>query len=528
MLKREQLIPIWMESPLPKFNRLLSDVQTDVCVVGAGVAGLSSAYQLLKAGRRVVVIDGSFIGGTQTLRTTAHLSNVLDEGFANLIEMHGVEGAKLAIESHGDAIDEIERIVRSEKIECDFERVSGYLFCSEEEDKGHLEHEYTAAQQLGIVVDRLIDPDFLPFPVDKCLQFPRQAQLDPAKYMAGLAECVKRLGGLIYANTHASTIEGGLQAKVVTTDNHVITASSIIVASNTPVNNLFAIHTKQASYRTYAIAFEIPRNCYKPVLIWDTADPYHYVRVHQGSRSNHDFLIVGGEDHKTGQADDMADRYNNLETWARNRFPEVRKTAYQWSGQVIEPSDGLGYIGRNPLDSDNVYIITGDSGHGWTHSTIGSIILKDLVLGAANKYSKLYDPNRINFNFHSLGEFAQENLNTALCYDQWLTPGTASSIEEIKPGEGAIIREGLRKIAAYKDLDGEVHACSAVCTHLSGIVSWNSSEKTWDCPCHGARFDRHGKVVNGPANSDLTPLVASQIENMRGPFLRGAIIESSM
>lgn len=272
-----------------------------------------------------------------------------------------------------------------------------------------------------------------------------------------------------------------------------------------------AIHTKQAPYLTYAIGAPVPRGSLVKGLYWDTLDPYHYVRLQSlaseepnGTRSNFgndDVLIVGGEDHKTGQATDQGERYARLEAWARERFPMMREVRFRWSGQVMETIDGLAFIGRNPMDEPNVFIVTGDSGMGMTHGTIAGILLTDLILNRENPWAALYDPSRKTLR--AAGEFAQENLNVARQYTDWLTGGDVSSPVQIQPGTGAVIRSGFTKLAVYRDPQGELHECSAVCPHLGCIVDWNDAEKTWDCPCHGSRFDRLGQVLNGPANRDL-------------------------
>jgi len=267
------------------------------------------------------------------------------------------------------------------------------------------------------------------------------------------------------------------------------------------VNDWVTIHTKQAAYRTYVIGLTVPSRTLPKALYWDTPDPYHYVRLQE--LPEHDVLIVGGEDHKTGQADDAEARFQRLEEWTRERFPAAGEVAFQWSGQVMEPTDGLAFIGRNP-GNNNTYVVTGDSGNGMTHGTIAGMLLSDLILGRLNPWEQLYDPSRVSLR--AAGEFAKENLNVVAQFADYATGGDVAHVEDIAPGTGALLRDGLSKIAAYKDSTGKVHKCSAVCPHLGCIVDWNSVEQTWDCPCHGSRFDPFGKVLNGPANQGLEPV----------------------
>src|SRR5262249_39597562 len=279
-----------------------------------------------------------------------------------------------------------------------------------------------------------------------------------------------------------------------------VTADTVVVATNSPINDRIAIHAKQAAYLTYVIGANVPRGSVEKALFWDTQDPYHYVRLVSAGET--EILLVGGEDHKTGQQDDAALRYARLESWARERFPGLREIRYRWSGQVLEPVDDVAFIGRNPLDGDNVFVTTGDSGMGLTHGTIAGMLLCDLIAGRANRWAELYDPSRKTVR--AAGRFAREASNMAWQYTDWVTPGDVASPAAIAPGAGAVLRRGLAKVAAYRDLEGALHELSATCPHLGGVVSWNSAEHTWDCPCHGSRFDRHGRVLTGPANSDLS------------------------
>jgi Rieske Fe-S protein len=283
----------------------------------------------------------------------------------------------------------------------------------------------------------------------------------------------------------------------------VVRADALVVATNTPVNDRMTIHTKQFPFRTYVVAFQVPAGAIPLALYWDTADPYHYVRLARLDNGQ-ELLIVGGEDHKTGQGHDEPGCFARLEAWARERFAEAGEVQYRWSGQVMEPMDGLAFIGRNPGDEENVYIANGDSGHGMTHGTIAGMLLTDLITGhEAGPWAKLYDPARRYLRAST--RFVRENVNTAAQYLDWVTPGEISSATQLAPGEGAVIREGLHKLAVCKDADGRIHRHSAVCPHLGCIVHWNSAEKSWDCPCHGSRFSPQGQVINGPALGGLAP-----------------------
>jgi len=498
-------VSVWLATAgLLEPSALATNEEADVCIVGAGIAGMTTAYMLALDGRSVVVIDDGAIGSGETHHTTAHLTNALDDRYFELERLHGARGAKLAARSHTAAVDTIEEIVGRENIGCDFERVDGFLFVPPGESTDILSRELAAAQRAGIDVEYVEHVPLEFYDFGPAVRFRRQGQFHAIKYLNGLATAVTRLGGRIYGKTHARHIEGGTQPRVETTSGVQIRASEIVVATNTPVNDRVTIHTKQAPYRTYVIAARLPAGSMPHMLLWDTPDPYHYVRLQaaNGNRS-HEFLIVGGEDHKTGQADDFDERFAALEEWTRERFPMVEDIPLRWSGQVMEPVDGMAFIGRNPGEQ-HVYIATGDSGNGMTHGTVAGLLLSDLLAGRENEWATLYDPSRKSLRAGV--EFARENLNVAGQYADHVTPGDVKRVEEIPPGDGAIVRRGFRQIAAYRDESGSLHEHSAVCTHLGCIVAWNATEQSWDCPCHGSRYDKlDGHVLNGPAIVGLTP-----------------------
>lgn len=507
---------------LPNEAPLTEDAHADVCIVGAGIAGMTTAYLLSKEGKSVIVLDDGPIGGGMTGRTTAHLVNALDDRYFELERLHGEKGARLAAESHTAAIDRVEAIVRKEKIDCEFERLDGYLFVPPGDAKKILDDELDAALRAGLKLEKVERAPIDSYDTGAALRFPRQAQFHPLKYLAGLAQAIKQSGGSIYTQTHASKIEGGDQAVIETSGGAVVTADAVVVATNSPVNDLVAIHTKQAAYQTYVIGARVPRGSVNRALFWDTPDPYHYLRIEtvETGAETYDLLIVGGEDHKTGQEDDANRRFGILERWTRVRFPMIESIDYRWSGEVLEPIDGLAFIGHNPLDEPNVFIATGDSGNGMTHGTIAGILITDLIMERENKWTELYEPSRKTLR--ALPGFVSENLNVAIEYTGLVTPGEVDSVAEIEPGKGSVIRRGLKKVAVYKDDSGAVHERSAICRHLGCVVGWNTLESTWDCPCHGSRYDAYGHVIQGPANSDLPEADSAEEDGASAGRGRGA------
>ena len=471
----------------------------DVVVIGAGITGLSTAYHLLRAGRSVLVLDKGRVGSGETGRTTAHLASGLDDHYETLERMHGREGARLAAESHTTAIDSIESIMASEQIACGFARVDGYLFAASPRDVRLLEREHDAARRAGLDVS-LLDAAPLPFASGPALRFARQAQFQPLDYIEGLARAVRARGGILCTGVRVQRIEESSPVRVHVEGGGVATASAVVIATNSPINDRFAMHTKQAPYRTYAIAVQIAKGSVPRALFWDTLDPYHYVRL----AGDDDVLVVGGGDHKVGQSSAPEQSWTHLESWTRDRFASAGATLNRWSGQVWEPADGLAFIGRNPGAVRNVFLCTGDSGNGLTHGALAGLLLTDLITERSNPWSKLYDPSRKLIKPLAAREFVKENLNVALRYGEWLTPGQSSP--EVEPGHGAVVRRGLKRVAVYVDEAGVEHSCSAVCPHLGGLVSWNRAERSWDCPCHGSRFDPFGRVLTGPSRADLEPI----------------------
>src|SRR5688500_309279 len=334
---------IWMDTAdVPEYPALAGDATTDVCVIGAGIAGMTTAYLLAKEGKKVLVVDDGPIAGGETCRTTAHLTNVWDDRFYHLEEMHGKHAARLTYESHTLAIDTIERIAREENIDCDFRRVDGWLFFAEQDrarEPDLLEKELEAARSIGHTVERVARPPIPGNDVGTALRFPNQGQFHPLRYVAGLASALGRFGATIHTRTHVEGVEGGPRPKVKTADGHTITCNAVCVCTNSPISDYVVIHVKEAPYRSFVIAGPVRAASVQPGLYWDTAAPYHYVRLMTGDGGEDDYLIVGGEDHKTGQKDDAEERFRCLEEWTRERFPSLGAVEYKWSGQIMEPAD---------------------------------------------------------------------------------------------------------------------------------------------------------------------------------------------
>jgi glycine/D-amino acid oxidase-like deaminating enzyme/nitrite reductase/ring-hydroxylating ferredoxin subunit len=489
---------LWQsDAPARTGEPLAADVTADVCVVGAGIAGLTTAYLLAGEGRSVVVLEAQKeFGAAETGHTTAHLSWAIDDRFSRVSSIRGDETTRAAAHSHRDAIDLIGEIVARERIECDHFRPDGFLFPGAD-GPDVVNKEVEALDRLGLPYEKLARPPLPGFP-GPCIRFPGHAQFHPLKYTAGLAEAFRRRGGTLHTGTRAHEIEGGDPCSVRTSAGPVVTAKAVVVATNAPFDSGVVLHTKLSACTTYAVALTVPRGAVPGGLFWDTDDPYHYVRTQPGEGDT-DHLIVGGEDHRTGQADDQDERWARLGAWARGHFPGAPVT-HHWSGQVFETPDGLGLIGAAPWGR-NLYVITGDSGMGMTHGTLGGRLVANLIQGRGDPLADVYAPSRLMPK--ALLTFLKDNLNIAAQYRDWFTGGEVDSVERIPPGHGAIVRSGLTKLAVYRDKSGKVCEMSATCRHLGAVVRWNPGEQTWDCPAHGSRYSCDGKVIHGPAVDGL-------------------------
>jgi glycine/D-amino acid oxidase-like deaminating enzyme len=470
----------WMRALDARVEPLGADVQADVCVIGAGIAGLTTALLLLEAKRSVVVLERDGVAGGETGRTTAHLTFALDDRYHRLVSARGKEVARAAAQSHQDAIRTIETIASAHGIACGLERLEGNLFLPEDGEPEQLRHELRAIDELGIPGVRwseacpVGDADLGP-----SLVFGRQAQFHPLQYLSGVAAAIARLGGAIHGRSPVVAVEGEGPFRVVTAAGPAVTARAVVHATNSPLDAPKEIYARTFAYRTYAIAVPIPAGVVPRGLYWDDDAPYHYVRLVAGDRPGEELLVVGGEDHKTGQANDGAARFGNLEAWTKARFPRAGEPRFRWSGQVFETLDGLALIGRYPGKPEGVYVITGDSGMGMTHGTIGGLLVRDLVLGRVHPWESVYDPSRAP-------------LATAM-----------RVVREIAPNAAHTVASTFEK--------------GPECTHRGCTLSWNDVESSWDCPCHGSRFDATGVPIAAPAFAPVTKGMPESAPAARAP-----------
>jgi glycine/D-amino acid oxidase-like deaminating enzyme/nitrite reductase/ring-hydroxylating ferredoxin subunit len=500
---------LWMEICVaPDARPLFANERCDVVIVGAGIAGLSTAYELAQRKLSVVVIDRGRMAGGMTARTTAHLAPQCDDGMTELKKLRGVDAARLFHESHAAAIDRIEEIQETENIACDFRRLDGYLF-SNSATAEIVDREMEVMHEIGAPGERLLGVPLVASSGRPALRYPRQGTFHPLKYLAGVADACTKLGVRFYCETAVLDIREEADTVAVKTTRGLISAGRAVVTTNSPIVDRFALHTKMAPYRTYAMTFAIKRGALPDALYWDTANPYHYVRL-QSFDNRTDLVIVGGEDHKSGEANDGIERFKRLEDWIRPLVPELREVRHRWSGQVLETIDYAGFIGRNP-GNQFIFISTGDSGQGMTHGVAGSMLNAELIVNGRHRWQEVYAPDRKPLA--GAINYIKENVTALKNIAEYLGPAELSAVRELRPGEGAVIRHGLKKIAAYRERSGRLLLHSAACTHVGCHLHWNGFEACWDCPCHGSIFDIDGQPLNAPAVTELEPVNDDELQS---------------
>ena len=490
---------LWIgTTEVPHFEPLRDGTHVDVAIVGAGITGLTAAVLLKERGKRVAVIDKERIASGETGHTTAHITEAIDARYFYVARAFNKETARLVAQASRASIQQIAELVERFAIQCHLKRVPGYLYTEKRSAVAELKKEAIAAAEAGLAT-RFVEEVPLPFPTRGAVLFENQAQFHPREYLIALAKRIPGDGSFVFDTTHVTSIREG-DPCVVETEAGSITAKTVFQATNAPIVGFTALHTKDAAYRTYALAYRV-EGAHPDGLFWDTADPYHYTRWQETDRGT--YLIIGGEDHKTGQKEESEESFAALEAYAVEKFG-VRNPEYRWSGQVLDPVDGLPYIGGN----ERMYTSTGYAGQGITFGTVGGMIVADLVMGRPNPWAEIFDAHRKHMR-GAVKDYVTENVDFPRRFiaDRIFrrdVEGHATG--EVSAGEGKILSVSGKKVAVYRDEEGAVHTISPICTHLRCDVAWNGAEKSWDCPCHGSRFRPDGSVLNGPARDPLAKI----------------------
>jgi glycine/D-amino acid oxidase-like deaminating enzyme/nitrite reductase/ring-hydroxylating ferredoxin subunit len=494
--------PYWFETPLPEFPPIDRDLEVDVAIIGGGLTGITAAYLLKKAGAKVAVVERQRCASADTGHTTAHLTYVTDKRLYEIVKKFGSDPARAFWDAGAVANDEIYRIVREEKIDCEFKWVPGFLHQTLKEPASNerelLEEDARLANELGFRAEFVEKVPYANFPGVK---FYHQAKFHPRKYLAHLLKQIPGEGSYVFENSEAAEVEEKtLSLKV---NRFKVRCQYLIIATHTPLMGKTSLvqatlfQSKLALYTSYVLGCRLPAGTIPEALFWDSSDPYYYLRVDR--HEDHDYAIFGGEDCKTGQEEDPALIFQRLEKRFKSLFP-MAVVQHRWLGQVVETNDGLPFVGET---AENQFVATGFCGNGFTLGTLSAMMARDRFLKRANPWFELFDVGRKKLS-GGTWRYITENLDYPyyMLRDR-LAKAEADSTDAIKFGEGMLVKLDGKKVAAYRDEAGKLTLLSPVCTHLKCIVKWNAVDKTWDCPCHGSRFKPTGEVFSGPAEEPL-------------------------
>ncbi|KAH0299873.1 FAD dependent oxidoreductase, partial [Aureobasidium melanogenum] len=519
--------PVWVHtepySNRPHYPSLNQDLETDVCVIGSGIAGISTAYELVKKGVQVVMIEARDILSGESGRTSGHLASDIDDGYTEIKSKHGDKGALMHFESHDWAIKRVGEISKELGIECEYRTLPGYNISQyprgdkhHEEDVKMLKEEIAYSKTLGMDAEWKEGYAIKGWTgqVDQrdAAVFYNQGTFHPTKYLLGVLKWLSQQPNFsCYTRTRMLQCQekgieimgfGSKEVKVTTEAGNTISCKDVVMATCVPLQKLSVVAEMEYD-RTYCIAVRIPKGSYEDSLIYDTAEAYKYIRFTECDEKD-DYLVIGGCDHKVGQHGNEKENYEELERWTRERFTQVGTTDYKWSGQIFEPVDAVAFIGLDP-GTKHTYIVTGDSGNGLTHGVMAGRIIADHITGQENAWAALYDPSRKASIVKSAKEMVTHDLQINSQYKRMLQ-SDINDIEDLLPGTGGVLNSKTSKpIAVYKTESGEVRKLSALCPHMKGVVCWNHAEASWDCPVHASRFSSDGVCIMGPAKGNMNP-----------------------
>ncbi|MFJ6416625.1 FAD-dependent oxidoreductase [Paeniglutamicibacter sp. NPDC091659] len=472
-----------------EYPGLRGEVEVDVAVIGGGIAGLTAALALKRAGRTVAVIETAHVGTGVTGHTTGKVTSLQRLAYTELRDSHGIDTARAYGQANEAALGHIADMVATEGIDCDFRRVANYTYAETDEALARVRAEADLAADLGLPATFTTEVP-LPFPVKGAVRFDDQAQVHAVKYLQGLALAVDGQGSFVFEGARALGIREGSPC-VVTLENGSVRARDVIVATNVPFGDHGRYDARSRAHRSYLVAGLVDNPPLDATFISVDEPMRSILTVGIDGKS---YILAGGEGHPASEAGDTAVRYRRLAAFARDHLG-ITEVAYRWSTQDGIPLDGLPYVGLMSPTAKHVYVITGLRKWGLTNGTAAALILADTLTGRENPWAAVFDSNRAA-PADSVKPSAAENPEAATA---------TTKRTELAPDEGTVFEVGGESTAVYKDIEGNVHAVSAVCTHLGCIVDFNPADTTWDCPCHGSRFATDGSVIQGPAVVALPP-----------------------
>ncbi len=484
-------VSLWLETtPTTDFESLETDRRVDVAIVGGGIVGLSVAAELEATNKTVAVLEADRICSGVTARTTAKVTSQHGFVYDELQSQFGYEHAKQYADANEAAIDTVAE--HAERMDCDFQRRPAYAYVSDENDRNSARREVDAARSVGLPASFVEDVPTVSDGV-AAVRFDDQAQFHPRKYLLGLADEVVDDGAAIFEETRVTDVRFGSPCRVETEEGTVF-ASDVVLASHFPVVDPAGYFARTYPKRSYVLAVRT-RDPQPEGMFYRPGDPYFSVRPHEIDGES--FVLVGGQNHKTGQGGSTAERYRALEREARRRF-DVEEIAYRWSTQDYRSVDDIPLVGPIAPWRENVYVATGFGGWGMTGGVAAGRILAEEIIGEGSPWSNTFDPGRL-LPLSNVATLVMENANVGKRFvEDWVRKPRETD-RSLRPGDARIVREDGSAVAEYRDETDELHRVSAVCPHMKCIVEWNDGERTWDCPCHGSRFDYDGDVLDGPA-----------------------------
>lgn len=499
---------IWQETagtPAHHQERAFSPNQVyDCLIIGAGITGITTALLLQQAGKQCIIAEATSAGFGTTGGTSAHLNTFFDATYPEIESDFGEDAAKLVAQGGKEAMELINSFAKELKIDCDLEFKDAWLYAESEKESEKLKQILEASKKAGLQVD-VVKENIVPVPFSTVIKFEQQGQFHPLKYIKGLLDEYLALGGILLENTQIKSCDPEDDIYVAKSNSAVIKTRKVVYATHIPPG-INLLNLRNAPYRSYVLGATLKDGQYPEGLAYDMQEPYHYFRTHiiDGQK----LLLVGGEDHKTGHGDPSV-AFESLKKYVKQYY-QIETIAFEWSAQYYVPVDGLPYIGQLPGSAQDIFVATGFNGNGMMLGTLSGKVITDLILGVKNEYAQLFDPSRLK-PLAGFKAFVKENADVVWHFaaDRFSFK-QLDELQDIEPGEGKLVKFEDKQLAIYKDLSGKITALNPTCTHMGCTVQFNSAEQSWDCPCHGGRFDISGKVLNGPPTQDLEKLIISE------------------